>query len=138
MLRKILGFLGGPKAKDRESESSDAHRVSPSMNAESLFKEAGEAFDRDDFCSRFRPLCTGHSTSTRFRKSSCNAGLSLQRARQFSKSKNHLLKAVELKADLADAWYLLGSIASIEKEADTAISHWQRSLEFADSRAHLC
>ena len=137
MLRKILGFLGGPKAKDRESEPSEAHRVSPSMNAESLFKEAGEAFDRDDSVRALDLYAQVIQLQPDFEKAHVMLGFLYKERGNLAKAKNHLLKAVELKADLADAWYLLGSIASIEKEADTAISHWQRSLEISPTQEHI-
>ena len=137
MLKKILGFLGGPKAKDRESEPREVHDVSPAVTAESLFTEAGEAFDRDDSVRALDLYAQVIQLQPDFEKAHVMLGFLYKERGNLAKAKNHLLKAVELKADLADAWYLLGSIAAIEKDADTAIKNWRRSLEILPTQEHI-
>ena len=52
-------------------------------------------------------------------------------------AKTHLARAIELNPELADANYLLGSIAAAENDADKMIGYFERSISLDPLQEHI-
>lgn len=137
MLNKLFGFLFSQKTADRNLISSCADSVVGTVTADSLFRAAGAAFDRNDTVEALDLYAQVIKLNPEFEKAHVMLGFLFKERSNIEKAKMHLLKAVELNAELADAWYLLGSIAHIEKDTDSAIKNWRRSLEILPSQEQI-
>ncbi|MBC3880835.1 glycosyltransferase family protein [Undibacterium sp. LX40W] len=133
----MLGFFLGKKEESRDFKTGEMNNLVESVTAESLFKAAGEAFDRDDTVKALDLYAQVIHLQPDFEKAHVMLGFLYKERGNLLKAKLHLSKAVELKADLADAWYLLGGIASLENDAETAIKNWRRSIEISPSQEHV-
>lgn len=58
-----------------------------------------------------------------------NKGKELFRTHRFPEAKEALLKAVEIKPELADAWYVIACIESFKGEKEGALSRLVRAIE---------
>jgi tetratricopeptide (TPR) repeat protein len=56
-------------------------------------------------------------------------GKELFRTHRYPDAKEALLKAVEIKPELADAWYVIACIESIRSEKEGAISRLRKAIE---------
>jgi len=56
-------------------------------------------------------------------------GKELFRTHRYPEAKEALLKAVEIKPDLADAWYVVACIESMKSEKEGALSRLRKAIE---------
>jgi len=56
-------------------------------------------------------------------------GKELFRTHRYSDAKEAMLKAVEIKPELADAWYVIACIESMKSEKEGAISRLRKAIE---------
>jgi tetratricopeptide (TPR) repeat protein len=56
-------------------------------------------------------------------------GKELFRTHRYPEAKEALLKAVEIKPELADAWYVLACIESVKGEKEGALSRLRKAIE---------
>jgi tetratricopeptide (TPR) repeat protein len=56
-------------------------------------------------------------------------GKELFRTHRYPEAKGALLKAVEIKPQLADAWYVIACIESMKSEKDGALSRLRKAIE---------
>ncbi len=58
-----------------------------------------------------------------------NKGKELFRTHRYTEAKEALLKAVEIKPQLADAWYVIACIESMKGEKEGALSRLRKAIQ---------
>ncbi|MBC3880837.1 tetratricopeptide repeat protein [Undibacterium sp. LX40W] len=135
MLKAILNLFSNAK----NSNADGASVVTPTSlpDAASLFRQAGEFLDRGDTVSSLDTYLQVIKRDPRFEKAFVMIGYLYKERGNFPQAKDHLIRAIEINPELADANYLLGSIAAAENDAEKMIGYFERSILLDPSQEHI-
>lgn len=106
-------------------------------DAASLFRQAGEFLDQGDTVSALDMYLQVVKLDPQFAKAFVMVGYLFKERSNLPQAKTHLTRAIELNPELADANYLLGSIAAAENDADKMIGYFERSILLDPLQEHI-
>lgn len=127
MLKKIISLFSSVDKMKLSTERT--LNQCPKSDPFALFRDAGELLDKGDVESALERYLQVIQADPTFEKAFVMLGFLYKERGKLIDAKQHLGRAIELNPQLADAQYLLGTIAAAENDAESMVQYMQRSLE---------